>query len=466
MQLTRRTFLGFAVTGGLTLGGMPSRPGGAQTTAPGAGAAGTGPGLEILRPGKPYRGTTLNFISLNYTYSQGLKQIVAAFQEATGITVNFELLGTLDNLQKQRIELSTGSSAFDIYQVPPFNRAEYHKAGWLAPLDAFLGDERLTPKSWDVADFFPVSLAEGVYKGVRYDLPIFSATIVLYYRRDVFDRLGIKSPPGTFDELLEVCRTIKRQGGDIAPIGLRGAAGPEANMWPFPILLYAYGGKFFRDFPRDMHPALTDPGTVKAVEVWATLVREYGFPGAVNATHEELIVTMQQGKVAMVLDGHPLAGVFLHPEKSQAYGKTGVAPVPGGPAGRFPAFSEHGIAIAKNAKNKEAAWEFLKWATSKGALLEVALKTPYVAATRRSVVDHPKYREKYNYADGQFLNVTREMLEARAPTYLPPVPEWNELADIIGNAVSKATLGQLSPAEAMQRAQTEVDRAMRRAGYY
>jgi multiple sugar transport system substrate-binding protein/sorbitol/mannitol transport system substrate-binding protein len=81
-------------------------------------------------------------------------------------------------------------------------------------------------------------------------------------------------------------------------------------------------------------------------------------------------------------------------------------------------------------------------------------------------VDHPKYREKYNYADGQFLNVTREMLEARAPTYLPPVPEWGELADIIGNAVSKATLGQLSPADAMQRAQTEVDRAMRRAGYY
>jgi len=41
-------------------------------------SAGTGPGLEILRPGKPYRGTTVNFISLNYTYSQGLKQIVAA----------------------------------------------------------------------------------------------------------------------------------------------------------------------------------------------------------------------------------------------------------------------------------------------------------------------------------------------------------------------------------------------------
>jgi len=223
MQLTRRTVLGFAVSGGLALAGIPLRPGRAQTTAPGA-------GLEVLRPGKPYRGTTLNFISLNYTYSQGLKQIVAAFQEATGITVNFELLGTLDNLQKQRIELSTGSSAFDIYQVPPFNRAEYHKAGWLAPLDAFLGDEQLTPKSWDLADFFPVSLAQGVHGAVRYDLPIFSATIVLYYRRDVFDRLGIKSPPDTFDQLLDMCRTIKRQGGDIAPIGLRGAAGIEANM--------------------------------------------------------------------------------------------------------------------------------------------------------------------------------------------------------------------------------------------
>ncbi|MDA8218695.1 MAG: extracellular solute-binding protein [Dehalococcoidales bacterium] len=483
-MVSRRTFLhrtiktGLAVGTGLLLSGCAQ---GAQTPTPTssapasvpptAGAAKPAapsgvPGAEVLRPGQPYKGTTINYISLNYTYSQGLKTIIQGFQEATGMTVNMELLGTLDNFQKQRLELSVGSSKYDVYQVPPFNRAEYQKADWLAPLGALVGDENLTPKAWDMGDFFPVSLEQGMYEGKRLDLPIFSATIIFYYRKDVFESAGIQGPPATFDELLTVCDKLKKQGTDVSPIGLRGAPGIEANMWPFPILLYSYGGNFFKDFPKDMRPALTEPGSIKSVEVWTKLVTEYGFPAMVNATHEELIVAMQQGKVAMVLDGHPLAGVFLDKEKSKAYGKTGVAPIPSGPAGRFPAFSEHGIAIAKNAKNKEAAWEFVKWATSRDVLVEVALQTPYVAATRRSAIENPKYQEKYNYADGEFLKVTKQMLEERKPTYVPPIPEWAEVGDVIGNAVSKATLGQVSAADAMKQAEAEVDRILKQAKYY
>lgn len=454
MRITRRDFMSAAT--GTALLATGSGPGWAQSSTAGS---------EVLLPGMPYKGTTLNFISLNYLFSTGIKTILPAFQEQTGIKVNFELLGTLDNLQKQQFELSTGSSAFDVYQIPPFNRPAYQKSEWMAPLDPFLADPKLTPAAYDFKDFFPISVAQGVYEGKRYDLPIFSATILLYWRRDIFEKAGLKKPPATFDEMMETCRILRERVPDIAPIGLRGAAGVEGNLWPFPILLYAEGGKFFRDFPRDMRPALSDPKTVKSVEMWAKLVRDYGFPGAVNATHEEVIVAMQQGRVAMVMDGHPLANLFLSKDKSQAYGKTGIAPVPGGPAGRFPAFAEHGIGMAKNARNKPAAWEFIKWATSKSVMLDLALRTPYVASPRRSTVDNADFRKKNDLADGAYLPAVRQMLEERSPVYTPPIPEWGEVGDAISNAISRATIGRQSAADAMRQADGEVERILKQAGY-
>lgn len=454
MKISRRKFVGG--TGVLLLGTGRGR----------AYAQGAVPGAEVLRPNQPYRGTTLNFISLNYLFSTGLRTVLPAFQEATGMRVNFELLGTLDNLQKQQLELSTGSAAYDVYQIPPFNRPQYHKSEWLAPLDPLINDTNLTPAAYEFSDFFPISVAQGVSDGKRFDLPIFSATILLYWRRDIFERAGLTKAPETFDEMMETCRVLRERVPDVAPIGLRGAAGVEANLWPFPILMYAQGGKFFREFPRDMRPALTDPNTVRAVEMWTTLVRQYGFPGAVNATHEEVIVAMQQGRVAMVMDGHPLANVFLDPQRSQAHGKTNIAPVPRGPAGRFPAFAEHGIGIAKNARNKQAAWEFVKWGTSKSVLMDIALRTPYVASPRRSTVDDPRYQQKNNLAEGQYLPVVRQMLEQRSPVYTPPIPEWGEVGDTISNAISRATVGRQSAADAMRQAEGEIDRMLRSAGYY
>ncbi|MCM0021976.1 MAG: extracellular solute-binding protein, partial [Tagaea sp.] len=172
MGITRRDFMGAATGTALVASG--SGPGWGQASALGS---------EVLLPNQPYRGTTLNFISLNYLFSTGIRAALPAFQEQTGIRVNFELLGTLDNLQKQQLELSTGSSAYDVYQIPPFNRPAYHKAEWLAPLDPFVTNAALTPAAYEFGDFFPISVAQGVSSGKRYDLPIFSATIVLYWRR-------------------------------------------------------------------------------------------------------------------------------------------------------------------------------------------------------------------------------------------------------------------------------------------
>jgi ABC-type glycerol-3-phosphate transport system substrate-binding protein len=94
------------------------------------------------------------------------------------------------------------------------------------------------------------------------------------------------------------------------------------------------------------------------------------------------------------------------------------------------------------------------------------LRTPYVASPRRSTIDNADFQRKNALAEGDYLPVVRRMLEERSPVYTPPIPEWGEVGDSIANALSRATIGRQSAAEAMRQAEGEVDRMLRQAGYY
>ncbi|TKJ45752.1 hypothetical protein CEE35_02820 [Candidatus Aerophobetes bacterium Ae_b3b] len=418
-------------------------------------------GEDVLQAGRPYEGTTLRFISLNYLYSKAIQQLTPHFEKATGMKVEIELYGTEDNFIKQVSELSMGGYAYDIVQVPPFNQPQYMAAGWLSPLDDYLQDSRFTPSAFDADDFFKVGMEFGSREGIQYTLPIFSATILYYYRTDVFDKYGIAGPAETFEELLDISKKI--QSDEIAAIVLRGKPSIEQNMWPFGLIARGYSS-FFKDYPDDLHPNLTDPNFLKAANLWKELF-QYGPPGINTFSHEEVILYAQKGLAAQWIDGHPLAGLFLDPERSSVVGKVAVAKTPRGPKGWFPAFSEHGIGIARGSLQKDAAWEFIKWASSKEVLLEASQISQYLAVTRRSVFADPRFREKYSYFGGTFLDISNETLQARS-LYFPPIPEWPTVGHVIARALSEVTSGIKSAQDAFSGANSTVDRIMKSAGYY
>lgn len=418
-------------------------------------------GADVLRGGKPYEGVRLRFISLNYLFSQAIQKLVPEFEKGTGIKVDIEMYGTEDNLLKQVSELSLGGYAYDVVQVPPFNQAQYISAGWLTPLNNYLQDPEFTPLSFDVEDFFPAGMEVGRKNGIQYTLPIFSATILYYYRADIFEDYGIGEPAKDFNELLTITQKVNSEG--ISGIVLRGIPSIEENMWPFGLAARAYCGEeaFLKN---DYRPNLTAPCFLEAVNLWKELFK-YGPPGMNTFTHEEVISTAQGGLAAQWLDGHPLAGLFLDPEKSKVIDKLGVAKTPSGPKGWYPALSEHGIGIPKGSLNKDAAWEFIKWATSKEVMLEATQVTQYLSVTRRSAFNNPRYREKYNYFGGTFLKVTEETLNARS-LYFPPILEWPVVGHIIARALSEATSGTKDTAAALKDANSTVERVMKDAGYF
>ena len=100
-------------------------------------------------------------------------------------------------------------------------------------------------------------------------------------------------------------------------------------MWPFPQVIYGFGGRIVKDFPNDMHPVFDSPEVIKAAEYYAELLQKYGYKGTLSAHYKDVSAAMQQGKMAMLIDGHPGVGPYEDPSKSLVAGKLGFHFVPG-----------------------------------------------------------------------------------------------------------------------------------------
>jgi len=414
---------------------------------------------------KPYVGTQLKVINLEQPYSKGIDTFIPEFEKLTGMKVSQETMGQVAVTNKITTELAARTGFYDLLWVEGATVPQYAAAGWIEPIDSYISSP--TTLSVNLGDFIQSVLNALRYpppKGKLYSLPFFAATVIMYYRKDIFDRYGVAAPD-TIEEMVEVCKKVHTK--DMPAIALRGKPHRAMNIWHWSYFLYGLGGNYFRDFPDDMYPTLDSPAAIKATDIYGQLLRNYSIPGAQSATYDDVVIAMQQGRVAMVTEGAPLGARILDPEKSKVMGKVGFRQVPRGPAGRFPPFTAQGLAIARDSKNKEAAYLFLQWATSREILLKIALSTRHVSVTRNSVWQDPDFIKKYDYnwGAGSYVEEFQRAIQLGPWWYRPPFPEWPEVGDLVGIRISEATSGIKTPEQAMKDAQSDVLKIIQEANY-
>ncbi len=408
-----------------------------------------------------YTGTQLSVLGFNVTTFSKLPDLIKEFEEKTGIKVRLDLFSEKNARQKMGIEMSSGAPGYDVMYFIPTDFHPWVEAGWVEPLDSFINNKKLTSKNEiELNDFLKAPLNLLKKNGKLYGLPMFGATVGFYYRKDIFEQKGIKNPPKTIDELFEVAQKI--HSTQVAGIGLRGMAGP--NMWTYTMFLKALGGDYYKDYPNDFHPVLDSPQAIKATKLYAELLRNYGMPGSASVNFDEIAVAFQQGRIAMTIDGIPLAPRILDPKQSRVIGKVGFAPLPSGPAGVYPPYTTHGWLIPKASKNKEAAWLFMKWASSTEIQARIALEGEHMAVTRKSVLKMPEYISKYDYWPG-FTKMYQSNLETSAD-YYPLNRAFPMVMARVGRAVNEVTAGAKTAEEAMKLANKDVNDIMKQAGFY
>ena len=267
------------------------------------------------------------------------------------------------------------------------------------------------------------------------------------YRTDLLAAAGVDHAPETWAEMLEAGAALK--ANDQAALAMRVAPGQGFNMFVFPMIMRAYGGAFFADYPSDLTPNMNTPEALEGLNVYSTLMNDFGPQGIGNFNFGEVAAAMQSGQVAMIVDGTSIVAQALDPEKSQYADQISIAAVPSGPNGRSPAIAVHGLGVPADAPNPEASFAFIEWATSEDVLTKIALSQSYLDFTRASVAQNADVIAKYESIHPEFLNLKVQMLGDAIGHYRPLLPQWPQMGATVGENINAAVNGIMSNEEAL-----------------
>ncbi|MEM9223311.1 MAG: extracellular solute-binding protein [Pseudomonadota bacterium] len=430
--------------------------------AAGALLAATATGVAA-NPYEPYEGTTLVIMVPAHPHYDAMMQALPAFTEQTGIEVEVDQLQYLKMRERQTLELTKPSGDYDMIAYVVFSKADYIFADQLENLAKYFMNPSLADPGYDQGDLIDgyvenIGIAGGAkgylpgQLGSAYGIPFGSETSVLAYRKDIFDKHGLKVPE-TYDELLEVACKIPELEPGMGGMASRAASGHQASH-AFLLHLAPLGGRVFDE---NWEPIINNEAGVKAANALKTIV-DCGPEGGTTFGPAEAAAAFKQGKAAMFLDSIAFAAGFEDPRQSTVAGNVGYALHPEG-VRRGSQTGGFGIAIPKNAENKEAAFLLMQWLTSQEGdkLVAMAGGNP----SRFSTYEDAELNEKFPYSE-----TFGEALKYADPDWRPIIPTWGKINADIGTTMSKVLTEGLDPQEALDGVANRAKAIMDEAGYY
>ena len=190
LYISRRKLLGHSALAGAALA-MPSilttaRPVGAQSL---SASAFTNAKIDW----KQFKGEEITVGVIPAGYFNNLIDVVGAFEELSGIKVHFDKIPPGQIRQKAMLDLSSKTGVYATHAADPIYYPLYVANKWVEPLDAYLADPRITDGAWFDYNDIPAGWrgscsVGGKTYGIAYD----GEATVQVYRKDVYDKAGIK----------------------------------------------------------------------------------------------------------------------------------------------------------------------------------------------------------------------------------------------------------------------------------
>jgi multiple sugar transport system substrate-binding protein len=395
-----------------------------------------------------------------HAYGEGLVSKLPDFERQTGIKVEIDQMSFPVLNQREDLELASGSGAYDVMQMIFIRSGRWIGAGWAEPLNSFLDDSKLTDKAaLDVNDFVPGAMAPFRRGDTVYALPWLSDSTVVGYRTDIFEKAGFAKFPETFEALEEAAKKIHTRQ--------TAAFVTEDNLhWIFPNWLLSYGGGFFANPPADLTPTFDTPEAIRAAELFTTMLSKYSPPGGIKLDPSVAQAIMHQGKAASYLDGMGNTQHIIDPKKTTLGDRMAFTQTPRGPKGHFPQLAVHGYMIPKAARNKPAAWEFIKWATGKDIMRWAAVAKGHLACTRTSVLNDPEVRQKYTWRGSDLAALHLGVMKRAGEGYMVyrTVPQFPPVGDRVIIAMTAIASGQVGVSDGMKALQKDAEGILEKAG--
>ena len=202
--------------------------------------------------------------------------------------------------------------------------------------------------------------------------------------------------------------------------------------------------------------ALAAPASLRATSDFLAALRDSGPSNWLDQRWYELALDFARGKYALLVDSDHYVAYFEDPASSELVGGIGYAAPPLGPTGlRRPNLWTWSVVMNSRVRDRDAAWQFLEWATGKEFLLRSVFEGN-MNPTRSSIWDDERFREHIS-GWGAFYDVARTLIERDAFVLVTPAPRYLEIASRWVQALLDIYAGRKEIAEELETAAADID---------
>lgn len=286
-------------------------------------------------------------------------------------------------------------------------------------------------------DDFKSKRVENVLKtaqidGKQYGIPMAFSSRALYYRTDL-----IQNPPKNWDELLQTAREVHAKDSKVygfaIPTDLESGTDEIFNF------IYQNGGRIV---DKDGKYTLNSKENVEALTYLKKFSDEGLIPDPVSMKRNDQATLFKNGNLAMFV-----SGPWEKEEMDKSEYKYGVAELP---VGKFSAETlvTDSYVMSSQSKHKEAAWKFI----------EFMGQPEYQRPVSEAFGWFPvlKDEEKDKRFNDEFMKPFAAKIKDGVPE--PQVSNWDTFNKTFVTAVQKVLTGKATPQEALDQAQSELEK--------
>ena len=396
---------------------------------------------------KKHQGTTLNFLANNNPLANAILKYKADFEAQTGMTLKVDQYQEQQMRQRLVTVMNSRSDEIDLFMsLPSREGLQFAKAGWYADLTELV--KSASAKDYDYPDLSPGMIADASYNHRLMGIPLNVEGPVVYWRKDLFQKCGVAFPK-SLGELEGAAAKLKACEPAVTPFVSRGLK--PALPFTYSVFLHNMGAQYMKGAKSQ----LCSKEGQASLDLYARLLKDYGPPGVVNYSFYQISGLYREGKAAMAFESsNELHSVM---DGGARLKDTGVAVLPPGPGGSHPTVIGWTMSVSNYSKNKEAAWYFVQWASSRAMEEKLALEgiAPPRSAVARGA-DFRKWMEEQPVRK-EWVAAVDEVARIGTSEVGYPIVANPASREFVGQAVDEILLGQKSVAQACADADKQLD---------
>ncbi len=394
-------------------------------------------------------------------YVASVERHASEFVERTGIELHVQTVPS-DLYFSNRIEhLLDGDEPADVFMSGPVLLWEHLASGFVQPLDDLL--DRASD-GYDAADFVEQLLScnrwsgrfgDPLGSGPLLEIPVNCESYNLAYVPEILDRAGVE-PPVTWEEYFAAARrVVEGTRGEARGFAQRGTDAWHTMYTGFATQLWSYGA---RDFV-DGRCAIASPESVRATGDFLAALHDAGPADWPGQRWYELAMDFGRGRYGLIVDSDHYVAFFEDPSTSELARRIEYALPPLGPTGeRRPNLWTWSVVVNTRARDLDAAWQFVEWATG-AEFLHRSTFEGNMNPTRRTIWDDERFR-RHTSSWGAFHEVARILIESEASVLVTPAPNYLAVAKRWVEALLDAFAGRAAVDEALSAAAEDIDALM------